>query len=186
MIAPAAEAVAARAAGDTADALARWLRRPVATGAATLERLPLDALAGGDDAAALLVARVAGALPGTMALELALDDAAALVSCLGGDLPPGGGLAELERSMLEETANIVFTALMNSLARQLALEAVPRSPVAQVDLGAAAWGQLIAEAAEHGDHVARLSVWLAASGGPSLRVAFLPAPAAALALGAGP
>ena len=189
---PGTLAVVARAGADNAAAmLARWLRQPVAAAATTAEMVGIDLIpetVGADDQATImLAARVKGALPGHTVAHLAHRDAAVLVACLGGALPPEralGTLGEMERSMLQETANILFSSFMNGMASALGLFAIPYAPAVRVDFGTAAWASILLEAAEAADEALVVTARLAGpadAGGPRIRLIFL-ADAEALAL----
>jgi chemotaxis protein CheY-P-specific phosphatase CheC len=166
--------------------LSKWLRRSVRIEVSAVELVRLDLVpeepedSGGTTIT--LASRVVGELPGNTAVQLAYEDAALLVGCLGGTLPPRGAghpVGEMERSMLQETANILFSSLMNSLAHHLGLKAIPHAPAVLVDIGTAAWGTLLLESAEESDQAVVVTARLACLGsGPRLRLVFLPAPAA--------
>jgi chemotaxis protein CheY-P-specific phosphatase CheC len=167
--------------------LARWLRRPVGVEVASAELVRLDLIpeeeVGSDgEATFMLASRVKGELPGHTVAHLSYQDAAALVAALGGVLPDADGVAslgEMERSMLQETANILFSSLMNGLATGLGLDAVPYAPAVRVDFGTAAWGTMLLESAEEADEALVVTARLACgAGGPRMRVIFLAAPQA--------
>ncbi len=176
-------AVARGGAENAATMLARWLRQPIAVEAAVVEMIGIDLIpeeVGADDEATImLAARVKGALPGHTVAHLAHRDAAALVACLGGVLPEEGSLGtlgELERSMLQETANILFSSFMNGMASALGLFAIPYAPAVRVDFGTAAWATILLQAAEAADDALVVTARLtgpAGAGGPRIRLIFL-------------
>lgn len=176
-------AVARGGADNAAAMLARWLRQPIAVEGTAARQVGIDLIpetVGADDRATImLAARVKGALPGHTVAHLAHRDAAALVACLGGALPPEsalGALGEMERSMLQETANILFSSFMNGMASALGLFAVPYAPAVRVDFGTAAWATILLEAAEAADEALVVTARLAgpaAAGGPRIRLIFL-------------
>lgn len=129
-----------------------------------------------------LASRVKGGLPGNIVVQLAYADAQALVSCLGGDLPAkdqARTVGDMERSMLQETANILFSSLMNSLASYLGMVAVPHAPAVLVDIGTSAWDAMLLESAEEADEAVVVTARLAcADAGPRVRMVFIPAPEA--------
>jgi len=178
--------VARRGAENAGSTIGRWLHRPMAVDISTVEIVRLDLIpeppADGLATTITLASRVNGELPGNVVAQLSLADAAALVKCLGGSIAADAttaGIGEMERSMLQETANILFSSLMNSLASHLGLNAVPHAPAVLVDIGAAAWDMLLIEAAEEADEAVVVTARLASAGpGPSVRLVFLPAPAA--------
>jgi len=170
-------------AGDT---LSKWLHRQVRVEVSAVESIRLDLIpeetGEAGEATVTMMSRVNGELPGNAAVQLSYADATALVSCLGGSMPAAGqaaDLGELERSMLQETANILFSSLMNSLACLLGLVAVPYAPAVLVDIGTAAWDGLLLEAAAAADEAVVVTARLACIGsGPRVRLVFLPAPGA--------
>lgn len=178
--------VARRGAENAGSTLSRWLHRQVSIDVSSVEVLRLDLIPDQpDDSGATtvtLASRVNGELPGNVAVQLSLADAAALVGCLGGSIPTGAGAGQIgamERSMLQETANILFSSLMNSLAHHLGLNAVPYAPAVLVDIGTAAWDMILIEAAEEADEAVVVTARLACIGsGPKVRLVFLPAPKA--------
>jgi chemotaxis protein CheY-P-specific phosphatase CheC len=166
--------------------LSKWLHREVHIEVSSVETVRLDLIpeeAGeAGESTVTMMSRVEGELPGNAAVQLSYADATALVSCLGGSMPaPGrpGEIGELERSMLQETANILFSSLMNSLACLLGVMAVPYAPAVLVDIGTAAWDGLLLEAAAEADEAVVVTARLACIGsGPKVRLVFLPAPGA--------
>lgn len=176
--------VARRGAENASATLSRWLHRQTVIEVSSVELVRLDLIPDGAEdggaATITLASRVNGELPGNVAVQLALGDAAALIGCLGGEFDPDMDpprLGEMERSMLQETANILFSSLMNSLAQHLGLNAVPCAPAVMVDIGVAAWDLLLIEAAEEADEaVVVVARFACASPGPRLRLVFLPAP----------
>ncbi len=180
--------VARRGAENAGSTLSRWLHRQVTIAVSAVEIMRLDLIPeDGVDAGATtitLASRVNGELPGNVAIQLSYDDAGALVGCLGGSFPPieqANFIGEMERSMLQETANILFSSLMNSLAQHLGLKAIPYAPAVLVDVGTAAWDMLLLESAEEADEAVVVTARLACIGsGPTIRLVFLPAPQALL------
>ncbi len=178
--------VARRGAENAGATLSLWLHRQVTIEVSSVELLRLDLIPeeSGDAGATTitLASRVDGALPGNVAVQLSYADAGALVACLGGAFPPidqARSIGEMERSMLQETANILFSSLMNSLAQHLGLRAVPYAPAVLVDIGTAAWDMLLLECAEEADEAVVVTARLACIGsGPKVRLVFLPAPQA--------
>lgn len=182
--------IARRGAENAGSMLSRWLRRAVHIDVSSVELVRLDLIPGSADAdsnaaTVTLAARVRGGLPGNIAVQLPFADAAALVQCLGGRLEltrQAGAIGEMERSMLQETANILFSSVMNSLALHLGLDAIPYAPAVLVDVGTAAWDSLLIEAAETAEQADEAVVIIALlaciDGGPRLRLVFLPAPQA--------
>ncbi|GDY12007.1 hypothetical protein LBMAG53_08850 [Planctomycetota bacterium] len=182
--------IAQAGAANAGSCLARWLGRDVAVGTATVEILRLDLIPQDDDqqtASVTLASRIRGGIAGNVAVQLTCADASMLIACLGGNLPEhrlAEHLGALEQSMLQETANILFSSLMNGFAKQLGLSAVPHTPIVLIDVGTAAWGTLLIESAEDSDHLVVITTPLAcANNGPSLRLVFLPAPAVFATLG---
>ncbi len=178
--------IARRGAENAGTTLAKWLHCEVHIDVSAVELIRLDLIpeeaTDGTDATVTLASRVKGELPGNAAVQLAYSDAKALVHCLGGSLPPGDNadaIGEMERSMLQETANVLFSSLMNSLAGHLGLSAVPYAPSVLVDLGTSAWANLLLESAEEADEAVVVTARLACIGsGPRIRLVFIPAPEA--------
>lgn len=170
-------------AGDT---LSKWLHRPVRIEVSSVETVRLDLIpeetGEAGETTVTMMSRVNGELPGNAAVQLSYDDAAALVSCLGGRMPAqgrSGEIGELERSMLQETANILFSSLMNSLACLLGLVAVPHAPAVLIDIGTSAWDGMLLESAAVADEAVVVTARMACIGsGPKVRLVFLPAPGA--------
>ncbi len=184
-------AVLARMGAEHAGAtLSKWLHRPVRIEVSSVESVRIDLIpeetGEAGETTVTMMSRVNGELPGNAAVQLTYGDATALVACLGGTMPdPGqaGGLGELERSMLQETANILFSSLMNRLARLLGLVAVPHAPAVLIDIGTAAWDGLLLESAAVADQAVVVTARLACIGsGPTVRLVFLPAPGALTAI----
>jgi chemotaxis protein CheY-P-specific phosphatase CheC len=175
-----------RGAENAGSTLSKWLHRQVHIDVSTVELIRLDLIpeeaVDDTDATITLVSRVKGKLPGNVAVQLAYSDAKALVTCLGGNLPPGdhaNSIGEMQRSMLQETANVLFSSLMNSLAGHLGLSAVPYAPSVLVDLGTSAWATLLLESAEEADEAVVVTARFACIGsGPKIRLVFIPAPEA--------
>ncbi len=174
--------VARRGAENAGETLSRWLHRPVSIEVSSVDLIRLDLIPDqADDLGATtvtLASRVNGELPGNVVVQLSLADAASLVGALGGKLSLNdGAIGDMERSMLQETANILFSSLMNSLAHHLGLNAVPYAPAVMVDIGTAAWDMLLLEAAEEADEAVVVTARLVCPGcGPTVRLVFLPAP----------
>ena len=175
-----------RGAENAGSTLSKWLHRQVHIEVSMVEIIRLDLIpeeaTDGTNATITLASRVKGQLPGNVVVQLAYSDAQALVACLGGNLPPGDraeSIGEMERSLLQETANILCSSLMNSLAGHLGLSAVPFAPSVLVDLGTSAWATLLLESAEEADEAVVVTTRLACVGsGPRIRLVFIPAPKA--------
>jgi chemotaxis protein CheY-P-specific phosphatase CheC len=131
-----------------------------------------------------MASRVHGAMPGNIVARIPLPHLAGIIAHLGGTPGPERmELGEMERSMLQETANVAFSVLMNSLAQHLAVSAIPYASAIAIDLGNAAWDMLIAEVAEFGDDALVLSTRIAATGGGTeIELIFLPSPTALTAI----
>ncbi len=175
-----------RGAENAGAMLSRWLHREVHIEVSTVEIIRLDLIpeesSDPHEATVTLASRVKGGLPGNVVVQLAFADAHALVSCLGGGLPAkdqARTIGEMERSMLQETANILFSSMMNSLAGDLGMVAVPHAPAVLVDIGTSAWDALLLESAEESDEAVVVTARLACVGsGPKVRLVFIPAPEA--------
>lgn len=182
--------IARRGAENAGASMSKWLHTKTAIESSSVEVVGLDLIAeeGTDSGATTitLAARVDGALPGNVAGQLTYTDATALVACLGGNFPPSGQastIGEMERSMLQETANILFSSLMNSMAQHLGIKAVPYAPAVRIDIGTAAWDMLLLECAEEADEVVVVTARLACIGsGPKIRLVYLPSPLALIAI----
>ncbi len=180
--------LAGRAAENVGAMLCKWVQCEVRITASTvdivgIERIP--EIAGDIDeigATVTLLSRVEGELPGITAMQIGYADATSLVRCLGGNLPPGERaleIGEMERSMLQETANVLFSAMMNSLASNLGLRAIPFAPSVVIDHSSAVWGGILLEFADEADEAVVVTVSLECMApGPRLRLIFLPLPSA--------
>jgi chemotaxis protein CheY-P-specific phosphatase CheC len=182
-----------RGAENAGNTLSKWLHCQVHIDVSAVELIRLDLIPeesdDDTDTTITLVSRVKGDLPGNVAVQLSYRDARALVICLGGSLPPGNQselIGEMERSMLQETANVLFSSLMNSLAGYLGLSVVPYAPSVLVDLGTSAWSTLLLESAEDADEAVVVTARFACVGsGPKIRLVFIPAPKALVVVRSG-
>jgi len=176
-------ASARHGAGNAGSMLSRWLHREVRIEVCSVASVRLDLIPQeGEDAGATTItiaSRVNGGLPGNAAVQLSYADATQLVVCLGGKLPgeeQAGGIGEMERSMLQETANILFSSMMNGMASRMDIVAVPLAPVVLVDVGTAAWDALLESAACADDAVVVTARIACIGSGPTIHLVFLPSP----------
>jgi chemotaxis protein CheY-P-specific phosphatase CheC len=148
--------IASQSAEAAACSLGRWLRAEVVCVGSHARLQELDAVVEAVDetaTAALVVAQVRGTLTGHAALKVPLEAARAVVQAMGGR-PPAAGQADfaaIERSMLQETANILITAYCNHLSLHMGVEILPHAPDFIVDFCGAAWSDLLISSAEAGD-----------------------------------
>jgi chemotaxis protein CheC len=121
--------------------------------------LPLEQLAdelGGDDCVLIILhCWIKGRMSGQAMLVFDEPAAASLVKIFGCD-PTGWG--EMERSMMEETANIAISSFMNSLSAHLGMSCIPQPPLFIHDLGGAIIASAAAESAIFGDRLIRYAV----------------------------
>lgn len=150
--------LARRGAESAGEALSRFVRRDIHVDVrkvelAPVERIP-EQLGSSDRLAVGLLSRVTGDVEGNAALLYDRADALRLVRLLGSRDASltVEGFGALERSMLEETANIVITSFMNSLTAHLDRRCVPNAPVYLLDLAGAIMSVILMENAALSDH----------------------------------
>lgn len=131
-------------------ALSKWFRRGVRLTCDGFAETPLhelaDALGEADSCVAAIHMALEGELSGDVLLAFPEATALALADLLMGS-PPGTArsLGEIERSALQETGNILGSALTNSLASWLKLDVRPSAPVVLHDLAGAVIQPLVVQ-----------------------------------------
>jgi chemotaxis protein CheC len=159
------EIVARRGAENASEALSIFLRERTQVSVRTVSVEPLEEIpeqfGGGDNLVVGLLSRVVGDVEGNSMLLFGRDDALKLVAILGGKRKNGNGnvegFGELERSMLEETANVTITSFMNSLTSHLGERCIPNAPVYLLDLAGAIVSVALMEIAEAADRALVIS-----------------------------
>ncbi|MBF0101209.1 MAG: chemotaxis protein CheC [Desulfobacterales bacterium] len=146
--------LAQNGAENASRALSRFLAREMLIKVASvstskIEDIP-ESLAESDAIVAGIVTRITGEIEGNAALIFKEEDSLTLIRILGGSKKSDlrSGLGELERSMLQETANITISSFMNSIGTHLNKRAVPSVPVFFADLAGAILSVLLLETAE--------------------------------------
>lgn len=149
-------AVAVNSSYNASRALSRWFRRAVRLKTDGFQRVPIAEAASvaGDPETA--VAAVHMVLRGQIAGDvlLAVPEAVGLMladTLMGRPVGSAASFSEIERSALQETANIVGTSFANSLARWLNVEIIPQAPLFAHDMACAIVQPLILEQAAVAD-----------------------------------
>lgn len=178
------EIVARRGADQASACLSAFLGRNVAVtvnGVSTvdIEQIP-EELGGGSALAVGLLSRVVGEICGNAVLLFERSHALNLVKILGGDSSAAfDGFGALERSMLEETANITISSFMNSMTNHLARRCVPNAPVYLLDMAGAILSVVLMESAAVADTAVVFSTRFACQDESLAALfVFLPSPAA--------
>ncbi len=181
--------LAQRGAEHAGEALSKFVRREITVAVRRVELAPVETipeqLGNGERLAVGLLSRVCGEIEGNAALLYDRADALRLVQLLGSrdETLAVEGFGALERSMLEETANIAITSFMNSLTAHLDRRCVPNAPVYLLDLAGAILSVILMENAALADHAFFLLTEFRCEGEDLSAVfAFLPSPASLDAL----
>lgn len=129
-----------RGAAESSVALARWLSAPATIAVDSVDQCPLEEataiLGDGADTVCMCVMQMEGTLSGRMLL--AFDDADGLAATdllMGRALGSATNWGEMEISSVQETMNIVGSAYLNGIARDLSqrsgqrIELLPTPPV---------------------------------------------------------
>jgi chemotaxis protein CheY-P-specific phosphatase CheC len=117
-----------------------------------LETIP-EKLGSSEMLAIGLISRVKGDIQGNAALLFKEEHALRLVQILGSkeeDIPDDG-FGDLERSMLEETANITISSFMNSIATHLEKSCIPNAPIYLLDMAGSILAVILMESADVAD-----------------------------------
>ncbi|MFW5829787.1 MAG: chemotaxis protein CheC [Planctomycetota bacterium] len=181
--------VASRGAEHASSALSTFIGRSVHVDVGTvnmvaIEQVP-ERLGAGEVLTVALVTRVAGEITGNAALLFQRPEALQLVRWLGSPATdvPAAGFGELERSMLEETANITISSFMNSITAHLAKRCVPNAPMYLMDLAGAILSVVVMESAAVADTALLFSTrFLCDADQMQALFVFLPSPEALQAL----
>ncbi|MEN9360003.1 MAG: hypothetical protein RL095_1538 [Verrucomicrobiota bacterium] len=151
--------VAHLGAEKASSALSSFTGQQISVRVDSVNLLPLEELAdelGGDDCVLIILhSWIKGRMSGQAMLVFEEPAAAGLVRVFDCD-PSGWG--EMERSMMEETANIAISSFMNSLSAHLGMSCIPQPPLFIHDLGGAIIASAAAESAIFGDRLIRYAV----------------------------
>ncbi len=179
------EIVAHRGAENASEAISVFISSKVNIKINGVDLMPIDqvsaSMGGEDEMAAALVCRIEGEISGNAALFFHNDDAKKLVSILSGDSSPESILdfGEMERSMLEETANITISSFMNSLTMHLGKKSVPCAPIFLLDYTGSIMSMILTESAEYSDKAIVFSSQFFCEGKQmNMSLLFLPSPVA--------
>jgi len=151
------EIVAHRAAEASSSSLTTLLNNHVTVTVngvnwAGLEDVP-ETLGGSETHCAGLISRVRGEIEGNAVLLFSEEDSLALTTALGSKVETIEQFGPLERSMLQETANITISSFMNSITAHLGHRCIPNAPMYILDLGGAILEFLLVECAYVSDKV---------------------------------
>jgi len=177
------EIVAHRGAESASNSLSGFLARDISievngVSMAPIETIP-EQLGSGQTLALALLARVGGEIEGNAVLMFQREDALQLVRALGSPTStiPIEGFGELERSMMEETANITISSFMNSITFHLGKKCVPNAPIFMMDMAGAVLSVILMESAEVADQAIVFSTrFTCPTGGMNALFVFLPSP----------
>ncbi|OVE81429.1 hypothetical protein BVY04_03300 [bacterium M21] len=152
---------------------------------ADIEEIP-ERMSSGDMITVGLLSRVTGMIEGNSVLLFSEKDAAQLVQALGSKKQKIEGFGDMERSMLEETANITISSFMNSITSHLNRKCVPNAPIFLVDLAGAILSVILMESAEVADRAILFSTkFLCKDEDMQVMFVFLPSPPSLLELQGG-
>ncbi len=135
-----------------------------------------------------LIVQVNGEIKGNAALLFNVEDAYKLVSLLGNTKIKSINeeLNELERSMLEETANITISSFMNSITAHLGQQCIPNAPLFLKDMAGSILSVMLMESAEVSDQAVIFSTkFISEQKDISALFTFLPSPSSLKILGKG-
>ena len=123
-----------------------------------IEEVP-ERLGESDQPAVGLLSRICGDVTGNAALIFNDAGAKRLIQWLGGRVgcTTEPVLDDMQRSMLEETANITISSFMNNVASHLGVRCVPNAPVCLFDMAGAILSVLLLESAEVADRALMFS-----------------------------
>lgn len=195
------EIIARLGAENASKAMSAFLTKTVSmsvieTALRSIEYLP-EALETGETLSVGILTRINGEVVGNAALLLPIDEAVKLIEDLSprfverrhdGESPPSVSttFTAMERSMLEETANIAITSFMNGLASRLNKQCLPGAPVMLVDMAGAILSVILMESAEMADHALTFSSRFQVAGESARTLlVFLPSPESLAILKAG-
>lgn len=149
-------AVAVNSSYNASRSLSKWFRRGVRLRTDGFQRVPITEAAGvaGDPEAVVAAVHMVlrGEITGDVLLAVPEEIGLMLADTLMGQ--PGGtarSFGEMERSALQETANIIGTSFANSLSRWLNVEVIPQVPLFAHDMACAIVEPLVLEHAEVAD-----------------------------------
>lgn len=147
--------VAVNAAYHASRAMSKWLKRGVRLSTEGFSRVPLAHVAASEDEAVVAIQmEMSQQFHGHLLLVLKLPVACDLADLLApGRTRRGDTLDELDRSCLQETANIVATAFVNSLSKWLDITVNTTPPQLCIDLRESVFDAALSEQAAAGDDV---------------------------------
>lgn len=151
-------AVASHGAAQATAALSKWFNRGVRVSSDGFELVPLESLnaAIGDPERVVVAVRmpIEGEVTGEILLTMPEEVAMTLCDLLM-QQPPGTtkSIGEMELSCVQETGNIVGSAMMNGLAGWLGLSASPGAPSVSHDMACAVVEPILIQQATEGDEV---------------------------------
>lgn len=151
--------IAVNGAFKASRALSKWFRRGVRITTEGFEKTPISKVSESllDDADQEVVALhmlLEGELRGHVLLSFPIETANSLVDVLLGQ-PKGTTthLGEMEKSCLQETANILSSSFINSIAGWLGVSAIPGAPEFAMDMACAVLQPLLIEQAMVSDEI---------------------------------
>ncbi len=151
------EIVARGGAEQASHAISSFTGREITITVSAVDTVPIEEiperLGDGSQPAVGLLSRICGDVTGNAALIFDDAGAAQLIRWLGGRVgcTVEPVLDDMQRSMLEETANITISSFMNNVAAHLSLRCVPNAPVCLSDMAGAILSVLLLESAEVAD-----------------------------------
>jgi len=151
--------IAVNGAFKASRALSKWFRRGVRITTEGFEKTPISQISESlmetaEQEVVALHMRLEGELRGHVLLCFPLDTAMTLVDVLMGQ-PPGTTteLGEMEQSCLQETANILSSSFVNSIAGWLGISAIPGAPQFAMDMACAVLEPVLIEQAMVSDEI---------------------------------
>lgn len=172
--------IVARRGGETAgESLSLFLGRKTTIEVNNVSLMSLDQVSstvGNDEALVVaLLCQIDGEISGNSALFFRESDAVKLVKILGSKESRVEDFDAMERSMLEETANISISSFMNCLTSHLSKAAKPSAPQYLHDYAGAIISVILAEAAEFSDKAIVFSTSFHCAGeGMEVYLSFMP------------
>ncbi|MFQ5489681.1 MAG: hypothetical protein ACE5GE_03065 [Phycisphaerae bacterium] len=150
-------AIAVNGAFNASRALSKWLHRGVRLSTDGFVRVPLAQISQIEDPEQRVVgihSRLSDQLHGHTLLVMPEETACLLVDAIM-QAEPGTTkqVDDMAKSCLQETANILSSSFMNSLAKWLDITSEPTSPVVRVDMADALFDTVVAEQAQTSDDV---------------------------------
>lgn len=158
------EIVAHRGAETASTSLSSFLNNKVVITITNVEMADIDVipekLGNSEDSAIGLLTLVRGEIKGNAALLFTFPDACRLIGILGRkkvNAVDEYEFNEMERSMLEETANITISSFMNCMTSHLGRKCIPNAPIFLKDMAGAILSVMLMESAEVADQAVLFS-----------------------------